>query len=85
MRVLDFEKERKYMEIARNLTQEEAIRMMLTNPEILEPVVYIFFSIGAKVKEVLPHTEYCALMKKKAIETNNKELLRLVKKYEGAL
>lgn len=85
MSILNFDKERKLMEIAGGLTQKEAIEMMLNDVEILDPISYIFFSNGVDVKDIMPHSRYCELMKKKAIDTNDRKLLKLVKKYEGAL
>jgi hypothetical protein len=78
-----FDKEQELIKSAKTLNQKEALETMLRNPELLEPVAYTLFAIDAKVDEILPHEKYCLLMKKKAIQTNNKKLLKLVEEYEG--
>lgn len=81
-----FEKERELIRKAKSktLSQKEALETMLQNPEILDPVIYLLFAIDAGVDEILPHDKYCLLMKKKAIQSNNRKLLKMVEKYEGA-
>lgn len=77
-----FDKERELVEKANSLSKEEALQTMLTNPEILDPMIYLLFAIDAEIDEVLPHNKYCLLIKKKAIETNNKKLLKMVQDVE---
>ncbi len=79
-----FEKEQELIRQAKTLNQKEALEKMFKNPELLDPVAYTFFAIDAKIDEVLPHSKYCLLMKKKAIQTNNKKLLKMVEEYEGS-
>ncbi|MBS4194351.1 hypothetical protein [Lederbergia citri] len=80
-----FKKERELIGMAKKVSQKEALELMMKNPELLNPMVYILFAIDAGVDEILPHSKYCALMKKKAIQTNNKKLLKMVMEAEGSL
>lgn len=80
-----FDKERELIRKAKTISQKEALETMLQNPEILAPVVYLLFAIDAGVADILPHDKYCLLMKKKAIQTNNKKLLKMVEEYGGTL
>lgn len=68
----------------KKMAQKEAIQMLLTNSELLEPVCYILVAVETDIMEVFPHKEYCLMMKKKAIQTNNKALLKLVKQHEDS-
>ncbi|MDA1634007.1 hypothetical protein PDK11_14215 [Bacillus cereus] len=77
-----FEKEQELIGQAKTLNQKEALKTMFKNPELLDPVAYILFAIDTKINEALPHDKYCVLLKKKAIQTNNKKLLKMVEKYE---
>ncbi|MGE7601298.1 hypothetical protein ACQKL5_02220 [Peribacillus sp. NPDC097675] len=78
-----FEKEQELINKAKSLNQKEALETMLKNPEVLDPLIYTLFAISAKVNDLLPHNKYCLLMKKKAIQTNNKKLLKMIEEYEG--
>ncbi|WP_347941359.1 hypothetical protein AAEY33_03945 [Peribacillus simplex] len=80
-----FEKEQEQLKNAKNLSQKEALETMIKNPELLDPFLYTMFAIDAKVDEILPHSKYCMLMKKKAIQSNNKKLLKMVEEYEGVV
>ncbi|WP_166504391.1 hypothetical protein [Bacillus cereus] len=78
-----FEKEQELIRQAKTLNQKKALETMFKNPELLDPVAYTLFAIDAKIDEVLLHGKYCLLMKKKAIQTNNKKLLKIVEGYKG--
>lgn len=80
-----FDKEQELLKSAKTLSQKEALETMIKNPELLDPLLYTMFAIDAKVDEILPHSKYSLLMKNKAIQTNNKKLLKLVQEYEGTL
>lgn len=80
-----FEKEQELISMAKKVSQEEALKLMLKNPELMDPVVYLLFAIDAGVHKILPHDKYCSLMKKKAIQTNNKKLLKMVQDAEGRI
>lgn len=80
-----FDKERELIMLAKSVDKKEALEMMLKNPEFLDPLVYTLFTIDAGVDSVLPHDRYCLLMKKKALQSNNRKLLEMVNKFEGAL
>lgn len=88
-----FEKESKLIQKAKELAkvqekkmaQKEAIQMLLTNPELLDPVCYVLVAYETGIADIFPHTKYCSMMKEKAIKTNNKALLKLVREYEGSI
>lgn len=80
-----FEKEQELIKRAKTLSQKELLETMLQNPELLDPVAYTLFAVDAGVDKVLPYDKYCLLMKKKAIQSNNKKLFKIVEKYKGAL
>ena len=80
-----FEKAQELISKAKTISQKEALELMLKNPELLDPVVYLLFAIDAQVDEILPHAKYCSLMKQKEIQTNNKKLLQMVLEAEGKI
>ncbi|AXR16988.1 MULTISPECIES: hypothetical protein [unclassified Bacillus (in: firmicutes)] len=49
---------------------------MFINPESLDPVAYIVFTIDAKMDEILPRGKYCLLMRKK--ESNLKKQQEII-------
>ena len=76
-----YDKERELIQMAKKVNQKEALELMLKNPELMDPLVYLLFAIDAGVSEILPHDKYCLLMKKKAIQSNNKKLLQMAEKH----
>ncbi|PFK01323.1 hypothetical protein CN957_05415 [Bacillus cereus] len=79
-----FEKELELIKKGKTVSQKEALETMIKKPELLDPLLYTMFTIDAKIDEILPHSKYCLLMKNKAIQTNNKKLLKMVQQYEGS-
>ncbi|KAB2489977.1 hypothetical protein [Priestia endophytica] len=77
-----FEKERGLIREAKNLTEKEALERMVVNPEMLDPLIYILFTVDAGVNEILSFKDYCILMKQKALYSNNIKLLKKVLECE---
>lgn len=69
----------------KKMAQKEAIQLLLTNPELLDPVCYVLVAAETGIMKVFTHQDYCLIMRKKVIETNNKALFKLVQSYEGSI
>ena len=80
-----FEKEQELISKSTKVSKKEGIELMLKNPELLAPLVYLLFAVRSGLSELLPHDKYCSLMKRKAIQTNNKKLLKMVEEAEGRI
>ncbi|MDG0062111.1 hypothetical protein [Priestia sp. P5] len=64
---LNMAKEKKF-------SKEQAIRILISNPEFLDPVLFILFTMENNIVE-LSYKNYIVHMKNKGIQSKNKKLV----------
>ncbi|MDQ0861603.1 hypothetical protein [Bacillus sp. V2I10] len=64
-------------------TQKEALKILLTTPELLDPLQFLLFSYDTNLQDAVSYKDYVALMKNKAMKTKNQALLNIVKELDG--
>jgi phosphatidylinositol kinase/protein kinase (PI-3 family) len=65
----------KYLSNARNLSKEEALKILLSTPEFLDPVLFVLFTSDSSINEVISFKKYALYMQDKAVKSRNKNLL----------
>lgn len=70
----------KIMSKARNkeYTKEEALRVLLATPELLQPLPFMLFITYTNLDSVISYDEYAELMRKKAVKNKNHPLMNMV-------
>lgn len=65
------------MKLSKQLDDKELLKLMLTNVNFLDPVIFIL-CVPSSIEEKLPYKKYLQVMKKRALKSRNKALLELV-------
>lgn len=61
---------------AGKFNQEQALKILINTPELLDPVPFLLFVYESGIGNLISYSEYAALMKKKSLKNKNQALLR---------
>jgi hypothetical protein len=70
---------------ASGMKKEIALKVLLKEPDLLDPLLFILFTMDAGISDLIKYDRYKSIMKAKAIGQNNKKLLEIIKNIEAIL
>lgn len=58
-------------------SQKEALKILISTPELLQPLPFLLFSHDTILADIISYKEYAVIMKQKALKSKNQALLNL--------
>lgn len=59
----------------KKFTKEQALKVILTTPEFLDPVLFLLYTLETGIDELMSYEKYSLYMRKKGIQSRNKNLI----------